>query len=335
MRLTLLLPGLLWPRQALRDTVFDLSAPALSLMLGRGQARWTPAATAHGWLAGACGIEPADAPPLAALRLLGEGGEPADGHWLCLDPLHLRLEEWSLVVDDPARLALSPDEDAALRRAAAPLFADWGTLHALSPGRWYLDCKEPPAIMTAALDGIVGRPLDPQLPAGPQAAAWRQRLAQAQTLLHAEPVNRGREAAGKPVVNSLWPWGGGRLAARPKVPWTSVWGDDAVVAGLGAAAGIEVRPLPDRFAPAASDALVLLDSLSAPAQAMDALAWRQMLMTLEDDWLAPALAALRRGRIEALRLVAFGGEASLDLTLTPWAVRRFWHRPQPLTALAP
>lgn len=334
MRLTLLLPGLLWPRQALVDTVFDLAAPALSLMLGRGEVSWQPAASAHSWLAAACGLE-AQAPPLAALRLLGEGGEPADAHWLCLDPLHLRLEEWSLVADDPARLALGAEEDAALREAVAPLLAEWGTLVAQSPGRWYLRCAAAPALETRALPEAVGRPVDPRQPGGADGARWRRRLAEIQPLLHAHPVNRGREAAGKPVVNGLWPWGGGRLPPSALAPWQGLWGDDPILAGIAAAAGVGRRPLPERFAPPAEPSLALLDGLAAPAQALDALAWRSTLTAIEERWLAPALAALRGGRLDEFRLVAFGEEASLDLTLTPWKARRFWRPPQPLTRLMP
>ncbi len=332
MRLTLLLPGLLWPRQALADTVFDLDAPALSLMLGRADVRWRPPATAHGWLAAACGLDPA---PLAALRLLGDGGEPGEDHWLCLDPLHLRLEEWSLVADDPSRLALSAEEDAALREVVAPIFAEWGTLIAPAPGRWYLRCADAPALVTKALPEAVGRPADPQHPGGEDGARWRQRLAEAQPLLHAHAVNQEREATGKPVVNALWPWGSGRLAGPGRAPWTVLCGDDPILAGIAAITGAEKRPLPERFAPQKAPSLVLADSLAAPAQSLDALGWREQLMTLEERWLAPALAALGRGRLEELRLVACGSEATLELTLTAWSKRRFWRRPQPLTSLAP
>jgi hypothetical protein len=44
-------------------------------------------------------------------------------------------------------------------------------------------------------------------------APWRHAINEAQMVLHAHPVNQARQAAGQPVVNSLWPWGGGRLPA--------------------------------------------------------------------------------------------------------------------------
>ena len=331
MRLTLLLPGLLWPRQALVDTVFDLAAPALSAILGRGRIAGAPSVPLHDWLAAAWGL--ADA-PLAALRLLGEGGEPADAHWLCLDPVHLRLEEWSLVPDDPARLALSAEEDAALRAAVAPLFADWGTLTALTPGRWYLACEQAPALMTSPLHESIGRPADPDLPGGGDGAPWRRRLAEAQTLLHDHPINAERQQAGRPPVNSLWPWGGGRLQGTPAAPWRAVFGADPVLAGLAALAGVVREPLPPSFALPPADGLALVDDLAAPYRAHDALAWREALLEVDRRWLAPALAALRTGRLRRLRLVAFGDEASLDMDLRRGDTWRFWRRPRPLTDLA-
>ena len=75
MHLTLYVPGLLLPDEIRTDSVFDLTAPTLSLLLGRGQRR----ELATDWLPDAFGL----APPLpaAALRKVGAGewpGRPAD-----------------------------------------------------------------------------------------------------------------------------------------------------------------------------------------------------------------------------------------------------------------
>ena len=103
MHLTLLVPGLLWPREILRDTTFDLPLPALSRLLGRGR-RWSlPGEEA--WQADMFDLD--EPLPAAALRLLGDGGWPGDATWLCLDPVHLRVAERMIIVDDPSRLALT------------------------------------------------------------------------------------------------------------------------------------------------------------------------------------------------------------------------------------
>ena len=54
----------------------------------------------------------------------------------------------------------------------------------------------------------------------------------------------------------------------------------------------------------------------------------------ERDWLRPALQALKHGQIESLQVRAPGNSHSIELTLTRYALLRFWRRPAPLTSLA-
>ncbi|HMX17394.1 MAG TPA: hypothetical protein PKD29_11115, partial [Rhodocyclaceae bacterium] len=56
MRLTLLLPGLLWPAQALRDLSFDLPLPALAALLGRGRVAVDGPASPAAWMANSFGM---------------------------------------------------------------------------------------------------------------------------------------------------------------------------------------------------------------------------------------------------------------------------------------
>ena len=69
MRFHLILPGLLWPRQALRDTAHDLPLPGLSWLLGRGALRWQGPLPLEDWLCRefGCGGEPPQPPRYACL----------------------------------------------------------------------------------------------------------------------------------------------------------------------------------------------------------------------------------------------------------------------------
>lgn len=334
MHLTLLVPGLLWPREILRDTTFDLPLPALSLLIGRG--RRSSLADEDTWLANAFDI---DLPlPAAALRLLGDGGWPEDFSWLCLDPVHLRLAERAIVVDDPRRLELTTEEDAALRQALAPLL-DWlGEIVAPRPGHWYLRLKTPIVIDTCALPQAIGRPADPALPAGADGPVWRRLLAEVQPLLHGLPLNRTREAAGQPTVNSLWPWGPGRLPAVPSQSgrrrFDKLWTDDAILKGLGMRAGISAERPPPRFTHTHGHPLARLTHLSGSLADFDAMRWREDLTRLEADWLAPSVAALRSGRCRRLTLVAIGQGRAVSITATSRDLWRFWRRPAPVATLA-
>ena len=178
MHLTLLVPGLLWPREILRDMSFDLPLPALSLLLGRGTRTALP--NVETWLAEAFGMP--TPLPWAPLRLLGDGGAPDADNWLCLDPVHLRVEEHAMIVDDPAALALSVSEDAELRSTISPLLDGIGEIVAPAPGRWHVRLHQAIAIESRPLPEAVGRASPHEVPGGPNGARCRQLLSEAQTL---------------------------------------------------------------------------------------------------------------------------------------------------------
>jgi hypothetical protein len=54
--LTLIVPGLIWTRQALADLTFDLPLPAFTTLLGRGRLRHLPPADTTAHLAAAGGL---------------------------------------------------------------------------------------------------------------------------------------------------------------------------------------------------------------------------------------------------------------------------------------
>lgn len=346
MRLTLFVPGLLLPREILADTVFDLTAPALSLILGRGRRHEREV----GWLAAAFGLDGNAPLPAAALRKVGAGGTAHEASpperaglgvggndWLCLDPVHFEVRREGIVLADPRRLDLTPDEAVALIEAVQPLFAEPGELSASSPSHWELRLHRPLALETLPLAEAIDRQVDPALPGGPDGREWRRLLAEAQTVLHAHPVNRQRDALGRPTVSSLWPWGQGALPPAARTDFTVVWSADPALAGLSAVAGIPCLAPPDAFQQASGKVLAVIDTLAQAARTFDALAWREALMALERDWLAPALAALKRRECAEVELV--GTDASdrrrvAGFALTRGELRRFWRRPHPLSELA-
>lgn len=330
MHLTLLVPGLLLPVEILENTVYDLTAPTLSLILGSGERRTLEAE----WLPSAFGL---DAPlPAAALRKLG-AGKTAAGEWLCLDPVRWHVAHEGVSLDDPARLDLSEAESAALLEAVQSLFAEWGELSASSPSQWEMRLKKEVALETQPLPMAIHQAIDPKLPGGADGSAWRLLLAEAQTILHAHPVNRQREADNRPTVNSLWPWGQGTLPDSIQANFKAVWSDDSVVAGLCTHAGMPCFVPPERYQSANGRVLAIIDSLAAPARTLEALAWREALLAFERNWLAPAIAALKRGECTGLRLIGTrlgGTPATVAYELKRSDLLRFWRKPRPLTELA-
>lgn len=330
MHLTLLVPGLLWPRGILRDTTFDLPLPALEKLLGRG--RRSRFASEEAWLARSFGV---DTPmTAAALRLLGDRGDAGACDWLCLDPVHLRLDERTIILDDPARLELDSEEDAALRQSMAPLFAHLGEIVATAPGRWHLRLAQPADIETAELPRTIGRQVDPMLPGGTEGAAWRQLLAEAQPVLHDHAVNRRREDAGRPTVSALWPWGGGRLPLAMQTPYRTLWSDDPLLKGLSALSGMLSKPMPPRFTVVRGRVLARFEGLAGSLSSLDAMSWRESLVGLEDNWLAPSLSAIGDGVLRRLTLVMSGHDRAVQITVERRDLWRFWRKPVSLAELA-
>lgn len=331
MRLTLLVPGLLLPREVLSDTVFDLTAPALSMLLGRARRE---AATGD-WLPAAFGL---DDLPAAALRKVGAGGT-ANGPLLCLDPVHWEIGRDGILLADPARLGLDAGEAASLIGAVQPLFAHWGELSASAPACWELQLSRPLELETRPLPDVIGAPVDPALPGGPDGREWRRLLAEVQTVLHAHPANQRREdqGSGRPTVNSLWPWGPGSSPQTVRSDFSVCWSDDPVLAGLCALADIPCIAPPEQFRPASGNVLCRTDTLLGPARSRDILAWRAALLALERDWIAPAVKALRKGECGELRLIGSGVHElprHITFSLDRTDLWRFWRRPARLDTLA-
>ena len=360
MQLTLLVPGLLLPDAIRTDSVFDLSAPALSLLLGRGQRRELDA---H-WLASAFGLPPPL--PAAALRKVGAGPSQADfrppwgqragvasvgaikvgagvtapGDWICLDPVHLQVAREGISLADPARLNVTAAEAAALIEAVAPLFADWGKLSASAPAHWELQLAKPLELTTCPLSDAIGQRVDPALPGGPAGLAWRRLIAAAQTIMHSHPVNRSRDALGQPLINSLWPWGPGSLPAAVQANFNVVWSRDPVLAGLCALADLPCLAPPEHFQPASGRVLAIVESMAHPARTFDALAWRDALLAFERNWIVPGLASLQKRECRELRVIGTSSAGAADVarsvafSLTRGERWQLWKRPRPLTTLA-
>lgn len=329
--LTLIVPGLIWTRQALADLTCDLPLPAFTTLLGRGRLSRRPARDTTAILAELTGLA---APlPAAALRWFALRDHPGEADWLCLDPVRLNFHERSLIVDDPQHLRLSGDEAAALAAALAPTLAALGRIEVISPGHWNL-CLSAGAPAFQALSDAAGRSAAP-LPPDPAYAPWRQALNEAQMILHVHPVNQARQAAGQPAVNSLWPWGGGRLPElAPAAAHDAIWSDDPVARGIARLLQIDGAALPAGYSGAAARApLALVDGLKHPAGTGDAMVWRDELARFEAEWLAPALDALRRGRLDALRLIAPGDPAAAELLVSRHDLRKFWRQPRGLAEL--
>ncbi|MCC7412149.1 MAG: hypothetical protein IT495_11045 [Gammaproteobacteria bacterium] len=322
--LKLFVPGLLG-RAHWRAALPGLSRlAALEAVLGR--AAVLPAPAAHDravFEALGCAL---DAVPVAALTHHVDFAADHDGAWLRADPVHLHADIDRMVLLDAQMLALDFGEARALvatlnaHLAAERLRIEVGA----SPLRWYVRLPAVARMRTQAPLELAGRHAGSGLPAGADAGPWLRRGNELQMLLHGHEVNVRRAARGALPVNAVWFWGGGALPAadrlvRPRL----IVGTNALTAGLAAWLGVPVDTRATAaLAPGTGPAVVDVDAVQTAVHADDVHAWHAALSVLDGTVLAPALRALRAGRLE--RLTLWDGASTRVLARTgAW---KLWRR---------
>ena len=326
--LHLVLPGLLWPAQAMQDLVFDLKLPALSWLLGKGTRQIQAAADSQQWLAGVAGLSRL---PVAALRSSALG-HAQTGRWLCLDPIHLRVERTQLIVQDPATLQLTQEEAVALLADLAPLLEEVGTLQIATPHEWLLHLHAESDIRTTPLADAIGLNGDQLMPKAANVKVWRRLLNEIQVTLHEHPANLARTVRGLPAVNSLWPWGEGALEST-KPAWNAILADGLLWQGLARHVGCPSAPEPERYSDYKGKTLVVLATLDATTRQRNAVQWLADMQALEQLWFAPIMQALQDGSLKQLELHSHGEGQAMTLAVSGSNKLNFWRKPAPLTLL--
>jgi hypothetical protein len=329
-------PDLFWPDAASVHETRGGRLPALEALVARGRRAAGRSRGLEAWLLAQWGV--ADAGP-APYALLADGGEPGDAWWLCAEPCHMRVNLDHLVPTDATLFDVTRAEADALVVSLNHHFnaAGLGFL-ALQPERWYLRSAEPVDGAAPSLAAARGQRLES--PAGRGNARFNALANEIQMVLHGHVVNEVREGRGAHPINAVWLWGGGRLQRPAARTFARVRSAGPLAAGLAAASGGAVLPLPDdgeRWLRSARDEgveLIVLEQLRAPASYGDAATWTERLSHLERDWFAPLRAALRAGRIGMVTLHAVGTGGALDVETTRQDLRFFWRRPRPLAAYA-
>ncbi|PKO90042.1 MAG: hypothetical protein CVU18_02190 [Betaproteobacteria bacterium HGW-Betaproteobacteria-12] len=343
MRLTLLVPELIWPEPTDQNTLGKLSRPGFEWLAARAAYRRQPAAAFEIALARQFGLA---TPSLGALRLLGEdvSAGAVEGHWLCADPVHLRFHHERIVLADAGAFDLAEDEAREIAAALNAEFADIGQLHVATARRWYLRLNPAGSAFAGAsghvappLSAVAGRRVDSEI--SEHDATLTRWLNEVQMFLHGHPLNTRREQAGQPVLNSLWLWGGGHLTRPSPGQFSAVWSNHPLATGLARAAGTPAHPLPAglagllQLASSGSAPLVVLDTLLPPVLYEDSDGWRQAWQQLETSWFAPLRRSLGRP-VRELNIVAPTIYGELHWSLRGIDRWKFWRRSRPLAALA-
>ncbi len=231
------------------------------------------------------------------------------GWCMSIDPVSLdpRRSQLFLIAGEP--LSVTVDEAEALisciNEACVP--REWRA-ETLASDYWYLTVDEDPDIVTTPLSAVFGEDIDALLPRGSGAAVWQAWMNEVQMVLHQSPVNQIRDAQGRYPINSVWPWGAGRLPDVPKQKWATVWSNEPVTRGLAKLSAATLQSVPTGApqvinASAAGPGLVVLGDgwsrlrRSSPDTALTDLA------TLENDWWPPLWQALKCGDLSTLSII--------------------------------
>ena len=312
-QITLVIPGLFGPFSAGNGALPEPPLPALQRLLHGASSMPGGAPDLDAWLCQRFGIvreEDGDWPvaPLEAALELGDAG-PC--YWLRADPVHLRADRSRLVLFGPEALGVCQEEADALVESFNALYQPDGLrLYTPTPNRWYLRLAQAPRLSNTPLPDVIGRDIDRLLPHGEDAGPWHARLNEIQMLFHAHVVNERRAEQGRPGINSLWLWGGGRMPASLQAQDAWVCSDDPLARALARAAGVpllETSDLRAELLPAAlarGPGLVVLDACRQAQRYGDVQEWGERLAELERQWFRPLQALRAQGRLRELALLA-------------------------------
>ncbi|MDP2759832.1 MAG: hypothetical protein Q8O64_05420 [Sideroxyarcus sp.] len=324
--LHLIIPTLLLPVQASSAVLAGLRLPSLEKLLARSRRSVLPSTALETRLCEAFGVQ-----SVAPLRALADGLAVDEGDWLCADPVELQIQ--------PSQVMLQPDvacsdvEAQALCTTLNAHFIDEGLrFFAPHPQRWYVQAQSMGGVVMTPLRAAAWRDVKALLPQGADARRWLGLSNEMQMLLHQHPVNAARQQDGKPVINSLWLWGGGRAVAAHPV-FDAVGNNDALVTALARASEVAVLDdLPGLLASRHERGLWVNAGLQEAWQRSDLYAYRARLEQLENEIAAPVWQALSTGGLHRLTLEVLADEAVRGFELTPAGCWKLWRRRQPLTA---
>lgn len=321
-RLTLIFSDLFVPEEAARERALQapLDLPNLDWLL-RYAAERRPVGDWRRWLCEELGQSALAGLPPAHLVAHRAGHSLDAGTWLAT-PLRLeaRLDHVRLV--DRGLLRIEDDERDAWCAEFARHFGPTVALHPGNARCFILTGVNGAEVRTQDPARLLDMDIGASLPAGKGAGELRRLGAEIDMWLHSSALNEARERNRRPRISSLWLWGGG--AASASMPTTALsadvalQGQDPWLAALAEAGGREVTRGATDFASAGNAAHVVAE-FAPMSGAPD-----ETLPRIDAHWLAPARAALSRGELHLLEIVA--NDRCFRIRARPaW---RVWRRPR-------
>jgi hypothetical protein len=240
--------------------------------------------------------------PSAAFTLLGLNRYDESSNYMFADPVHLQADIDHAILTSSLDLAISEQE--------AELFCEMLNQHFNQDGfcfininkdQWVISSKDNIQINTTALVEAIGRNVNFILPAGDASGYWKQKLTEAQMLMHSHEINTIRENSGQQTINSLWLHGSGKLPDFDQCAINTVCSDDVLFKGLASHVQCDYQPLYESAAEymryientrtASNDAVdvLYLSALEHLVNYSDVSIWSGKLEEVLNDWFYPLL----------------------------------------------
>jgi hypothetical protein len=234
------------------------------------------------------------------------------------DPVYLRADPGHLILFDAEVVGIDDNEADALLDVLNRSFKSQGLAftRGRSASRWYVCVPGIAATATRSPRALRGQAIEPYLDDMRRAGALSRLMTEAQMVLYEAPVNTERESTGKPPLNSIWFWGLGTPPSCVSPPIAAVVGDDDLVAACARYCGVSHHRAIDANSAAAfgtDGSVAIVFDLDTNARGLE---------HVERNLLAPAHAALHRGRFDTLRITT----RDTAFTMTRRTHWRFWRR---------
>jgi hypothetical protein len=332
------LPGLTHAaRFAKRATLKGGWRPWLARWLGRDElaAATVAAATVGATAAAPNASDPTASAQTASAPTTSTVPVPEFTVWMAT-PVHLVAGLTSLHLDRRSILRLPSAELTTLAAEFQRVFHDSGfRLQPLDTGGFLLFGPPVPLADTLEPARSMGENVADGMRGGTGATALRRLGAEIEMWLHDHAVNDARKSRGQPPVTGLWLWGGGPVPpvsddrAATRAAGAIAFGSDAYLQGLWAGNGANVLPLPPQLAgifsyPQAQRAVLVIE-VGDMLHANPRWTFFDAIAQIDTRFMAPAVAALRRGDVGRLVLLANDRE----LTVRARDRFKFWRRALP------
>lgn len=250
----------------------------------------------------------------------------ANTYWLRADPVHYISTQRGVTVFGYHFLDLSQSEAESLVKTLNEfLKLDKMELVAVSSTKWCLKLSHPTDIVTNALVDVIGKNIKPYFCSGEDQTKWIKLDVELQMLLANHPINLERMNKGLPVINGVWFWGNGVLPKTVSSELAAIVTNIPLLQALAKLTGVPVHTAFNEILEKKSEKKVLRASFSSYSLLKNGLieAWKEELSTLEKEEFAPALQALKQGKIKS---IAIETGHNRRYELKPIQLNYFWKR---------